>query len=533
MQLLIRGQYKPKVTLNCMFLFPCGKTLKKCYNFFYVAYYGPFIFLKKMCIELAESPDRLLSIALDDAKDRSSGRPNDLNRIDIALKRRFAPYIKENWVIAEQLQYPEYLNFVRGIKDYLNATVGFVVCPDGRIVALSLGDPLVANINRRLQGLPLTRESTRDGSPSLDDPDLAASINTAIKRRNMQGKNPEIVEFIGPHIHSSDPNEGCSAVKTKISASGRFADLGMKHGGIHEYFAEVGERFFSFDFNARKGGGIGTTIDWIHDIYSEGAIVGLREHHKDFDHERTLRENLLIMTRENKIVTTKSLDDQFGGVIDELKIKKGIQGYLNLKDSGKFIENATLIGSISQEITIDEEKKEFQWIPEDIKKDKSPASLRVLGYHLIRNSVYRRLGHIIPGNHDLLHHPETLVSIGPTSALFNRENIPFVQKTPSGQFDIHDVNDGFSLYNLAGSVMTERGIDLHVEGRIVLVTGEYDRSIYRDDDCADAELERIASIVKNNAAKMREKLLAGVSTGEAVVLGCIHAPETRKILAVV
>lgn len=493
-----------------------------------------FLIGESMSVEIGQSPQHLLNFAIGDAIDRSSKGSEAVMMIKNALKWRLEPYIIENWELADQLQSLEYQNFARGIKNYLVATMGFVVCPDGRIVALSLGDPLVANINRRLQGMPLTRFSTRDRTPALNDPDLAASITYSIESRLGADENPEIIEAVGPHILSTVPEEGCGAAKNKIIESGRYAKLGMRFGGISDFFNELGERFYSFDHNAGRAGGVGTTFDWVHDAHSEGAIVGLRDHYRDFDTTKTMRENLLRLDGEGKIVMTESLEAILGQRISELAISKGVTEALDVKKASDLIFNATTIGNIAQEIAIEQEKEGFGWIPNGIKKDKTEASLRVIAYHLIRNRVYLDLAHIRTGHHDLLKHPETLVSVGPTSALYNRENIPFVQKTPTGQFSNQDVQDTFMLYGLASTVMEERGVDLTREGRIVLVTGEYDKSLYNgNSDGAKRELERVASIVRNNAAQMREKLAAGIATGEAIVLGCLHEPETRKLIAVV
>src|SRR3989338_7377418 len=122
------------------------------------------------------SPRALVEQAKIDAIERTSQTPDAIKRVETALDLRFNPYVEENWIIAEQLMLPEYQQFVEETEEFLDAAVGVVVCPDGRIAALALGDPLVVGIHRRLQGLPQTRESTKDGVAVLDDSDLAASV---------------------------------------------------------------------------------------------------------------------------------------------------------------------------------------------------------------------------------------------------------------------------------------------------------------------------------------------------------------------
>lgn len=81
--------------------------------------------------------------------------------------------------------------------------------------------------------------------------------------------------------------------------------------------------------------------------------------------------------------------------------------------------------------------------------------------------------------------------------------------------------------------MSKQGIDMEEEGRLIIATGEFNADIYKDEQTATAELNRVASTVRNNAAKLRAAYAESIETGEAIVLGCLHAPVTRKIIATV
>ena len=81
-------------------------------------------------------------------------------RVKNAIERRFLPYLEETQIIAKQLNTPEYISFVEETEDFLDASVGIVVCPDGRIQLVAIGDPRVLGVVRRPMGLPPTRSST-------------------------------------------------------------------------------------------------------------------------------------------------------------------------------------------------------------------------------------------------------------------------------------------------------------------------------------------------------------------------------------
>lgn len=474
---------------------------------------------------------QLLVQASHDALSRiKSLTPEVTGRIQTALERRFLPYAIENESIAKQLESPEYRKFVKEIDAFLDAKVGFGACPDGRVSPFSLADPKVASIHRRLQGLPETRQSTTEEHVwVLDDPDLAASIKTDMQEREEEGKSNELVEFVGPHIHSSHPAHGCGACIGKLAAKGRTPELGMRYGGIAEYFEELGDGFNAFDNVVKIAGGKGTTFDLTHDAYSQGFIVGLRNEYKNFNKNLSLRQNLELLAARKKILMTEKFDEIFTQNIIDESTKMGVEGYIDVSDYEQFGKNAMLIGRIAKKITIQEEAKGYRWIPESIKDGKSQTAVRVLAYHAIRNTVYRVLGDIQPGQHMLQEHPEQLIRVGPIGSDYNIRNIAFVQSTPRGRLQSGDIEGVDKLYNLSYGILRKLGADLQREGRIILITGIYDSTHHASRKSARAELNEVESVVLNNAAWIRKKFAESIQTGEAIVIGCLFDPLTRRL----
>jgi len=476
---------------------------------------------------------QLIIAAKKDAYERSSGTSEVLRRIEAAIDRRFAPYARESEAISTQLETSKYTEFAKDTRDFLEAKVGVVACPDGRISPLSLIDPRVAGIHRRLQGLPETRLSTRNRVNVLNDPGLAAAIANDIGRSKLNGKKPELTELVGPHIHSQNPQEGCGAALAKIIAQGGTAELGMRLGGIPDYFSELGDGFNAFDNVASAAGGQGTTFDLTHDAFSQGFIIGIREENRSFDPTLSLRQNLLSKAHEGKILMTELLTDLFKQSILDLATSMGQESYVDIRDYNRFAENAIIIGRVAREITAQEEKKEYSWIPQAIKEGKTEAALRILAYHAVRNTAYRVLGNIIPGQHSLQHHPEQLIRVGPIGAEFNIRNIPFIQNAPSGSLRPEDLDGIRKLYGLSYGVLANQGVDLTSEGRIILVTGEHDPSRYARRATAQEEFQKEASVVRNNAAWVREMFFPSIRTGEAIVIGCIYEPGTKRLTHIV
>lgn len=465
--------------------------------------------------------------------ERSSKTPEAVRRIESAIERRFSPYVVENEEIADEISSEAYIKFTRKIKDFLDARVGFVACPDGRIIAISLGDPRVASVHRKLQGLPEVRRSTSvQDKFVLDDPDLAASIESGIedKKESKPDSDVEVVEFVGPHIHSQHPDNGCGACAAKMQAKGHAVELGMRLGGITEYFGELNDGFFAFDNVAFANGAIGNTFDLTHDAYTQGFIIGLRDAYKEFDRNLSLRENLNKLSSERKILAVdEQLANSFRQTIKDRAKHLGVESNLNMRDYIDFAQKLIIIGQISKELTIEEEEKGLRWIPEHIIKDKTERAKRVLAYHSLRNVVYRVLGGIEPGSHALTEHPEQLIRIGPIGADFNVQNIPFIQSMPRGRIRPEDMDGVRGLYNLSYGVLKHQGVDLTTEGRIILVTGTYDQKRFGSTKVAKEEFNAVKSMVLNNAAWIRLNYEDSIATGETIVIGAIHEQGTRKL----
>lgn len=486
---------------------------------------------KETDIKVLATVDALLKVAKKDALERLVEiTPEKIDIINATLERSFRPYVAENETIAQQLDTPEYKAFTKEISTFLGAKVGFVVCSDGRILFLALSDPRVASVNRRPQGMLETRKSSgKNREYVLDDPDLGSSTKTIIQESKSDlNPTPELVEFVGTHIHSQDYENGCGAFKAKIKLEGQQPEVAMQQGGIPEYFEELGEGFFAFNNVAKNAGGKGTTFDLTHDAWTQGFIVGLRDQYKNFRKDLALKENLDGLSQEGKILRTTDLDEAFRkNIIDEALVE-GIDK-IDINDFTKFGENAMIIGKISLKLAKQEQENGFKFIPEVIRAGKSPTALRALAYHAIRNVVYRILGNIQPGAHDLLEHPEELTRLGPIGAEFNTVHIPLVQNTPRGRLTKKDVDGAITLFNLSSDFLKNQGIDMKKEGRIMLVTGEFDPTLYADDKARRKAYNDVESVVKNNASWMREKLAKGVEAGTAIIIGCIYDPTTRKL----
>lgn len=478
-------------------------------------------------------------VALEGALSRLPENPviGSEERVRNAIERRFAPYVEENESIARQITTPEYEKHREETSDFLDARVGIVICPDGRIIILALGDPGVLSTHRRLMGSPETRTSTSTEKVQvLDDPTLSGSITAEFDERKTQGENLELVEFLGPHILSTHPEHGCGALSGIMQARGHTPQIGMRMGGIAEYFEQLNEGFYAFNTVANRAGGHGTTYDVVHDAYSQGLIVGLRDTYTQFDTRRSLRENLINLQRNGEIVMTEMLDDSFAQQMVDLAQKMGMSSpTLPIADYKQVAKNRIIIGQVAREATLQEEKDGYPFIPTKLLENQNSthASARSLTYHLLGNVAYRVLGGIQPGQHRLLQHPEQLIRIGPIGADFNITNIPFIERTPAGSLRPEDIDGALRLYKLAGSTLEDQGINLTVEGRIILVTGEFDETQYANPTIANKAFYKEVALVANNAAKIREALAGSIATGEAIVIASLHTPGSRKLTHII
>lgn len=490
---------------------------------------------------ITSSAKGLIERAKEDAFQRVVNLTSEKQeRVNNAIKNQLLPYILESEVIAQQLDSERHTEFTQRTDEFLGAGVVLIVCPDGRILFIQLADPLVANIYRKLQGFPPLRQSTKGESNRVvpNDPWLSSSIENALEIRKIQyQQSGKIVTFLGPHIHSVHPNnEGCGDLTNELITKGQTQEIAMLQGGLKEYYSKLGhDGFYAFDNIVENAGGRGTTFDLVHDAHSQGFILGLRKAHESFDTNLTLRQNLEFLEQNKMILMTEKLKPIFYDRIVEEAAKKNISLPINMRNYYNFANNAILIGNIARELTEQEETNEFSFIPRTIKKDKTEIALRVAAYHCIRNVVYRVLGGITPGKHDLARHPEKLIRVGPIGADFNVENIPFIESTVPGLFQTSDIDAATKLYNISYKVLKEQSVNLIKEARIILVTGIYDPSMYdkNNPEIARKELTLISHIVQNNAAWIRERLTDGVTTAQTVVIGALHEPGTRRLTHIV
>ncbi len=234
---------------------------------------------------------------------------------------------------------------------------------------------------------------------------------------------------------------------------------------------------------------------------------------------------------------TELLDKELEDDILFAKAKLGVDLHekLDIKNPQNFADNMIQISNISRDITERYENSEdgFSFIPEHLRVHKSTNAVRTLAYTAIRNSVYRDMVGIKPGEHELLEHPEQLVRVGPIGAAFNQNTIAFGQVTPSGLLRPQDEEGIDKLYGLSEVYMPKLKGDLQAdfaeEGRIILVTEEYDKSRYGNDDAAEDAFERKASNVRRNVAKTKKKFEKGVENGDTIVVGAIYMSDARNM----
>lgn len=228
---------------------------------------------------------------------------------------------------------------------------------------------------------------------------------------------------------------------------------------------------------------------------------------------------------------TARLDEVFKDKILGIACALGIDK-LDSNDPSKFANTSIALGTIAKFITQQEEAEGYNWIPNTIREGKSVSALRSIAYISIRNTAYRILCGIEPGEHDLIEHPEEVMVIGPVTPIFHKRSIPFTLKTTRGPLQDDVVATAKTLYGMFGAFVKDRK-NLETEGRIILVTGEHAPEIYNNSKYSDAELTRTLMGAMDNAALLREEYKESVETGETIVLSVIMNPGTRKILQIV
>lgn len=479
----------------------------------------------------------LLPLAMEQQLPGRKLETGALLRIERALQNRFLPYALEAEHIGRQLKTDIYENYLIELRDFLGPVKpGYVVCPDGRIIAMALGSPRITSITRRLRGMSDTRKSSRTGEPIVVNPNLSAAIKIYIK--NLNSKFPgqaKLIEFIGPHINSADTAHGCGAAAGRKQSTGiPIVQGAIWDGGIRDYFTEAEQNgvYEAFDNAAENAGGRGFSLDVIHDIYSQGLIIGLRKYVHELDSKYTLRQNLENLAVKGKIVMTEwlahSLRDEIIYVAQKFKRDYDVNRPLNIRDYRSLVNNEIMIGKIAMEMTHEIDKPTIV-IPEHILSEMDGASSeRAAMFHMVRNAVYQVLGGVIPGQHSLVHHPEKLLRSGPIGPDFNVTNIPFVQVTPDFVSD-DDIKDTFAIYNLMEKFLPGMGIDLENEARVVVFTGEFNPNIYINPETRMHAKIKAAKLVQHNAAKFRDLVHDAWLEGYVVVLTALHNPVTRSI----
>lgn len=465
------------------------------------------------------------------------------SRVTTALANRFKPYILEAEIIAHEMLTPAYIAFKDETRQFYGALVNVVACPDGRISLLSLTDPRAAYVHRVLRGQLPTRLTTSKGElPIPANTDLRAGVWTVLERirKKYHVKKPKLVTLMGPHIDSEHPLHGCGAAAAALSGvgSGMPAALAtMRYGGARNYFRVMQQNgeLYALDNFAKIAGGDGTTIDYTHDLHSQGVIIGLGTAWKYLKEGQSLRQNLLRLHEEKRLVMSELLLDGYRKKILEEASSRDPQfaraKRLDYRDPAAFAQNAILIGRVTQELTQEEEKREYPFLPQAIRRLDEIAQ-RIAAYHLLRNTVYLVLGGIEPGKHWLLHHPEQVLRIGPIGADFNVKTVAFIETAPP-MFSTSDMQSAFALYGLMERFLPALDVDLTREARIIMVTGGFDPSIYKDEKAIEQEYDKVATVVIDDAAKVKMMVKRAIAEGAAIVIPMIHHTENRSIIDVV
>lgn len=463
-----------------------------------------------------------------------SGRERVTNAIDL----EFAPYALETEVIAADIISPPYEAFTKTVRDYLgDARVGYIACPDGRITHAAMGDARVISGYRKLRGMPRTRPSSRTGEPVPVNPTLSASITASLQSIAEQGKKPVLIEFIGPHIYSSHPDHGCGAAAGELSGVGSgipVTNESMWDGGLSRYFTQAEETgaYDAFTTVAERAGGKGIAFSVVHDIHSQGLILGLHEAWRKLDPSQSLRNNLLRLESEGRIVMTeilaKKLHDRIVAIAQKFDRTFSPQHPKDLRNFLKFRDTSILIGSVALELTKTLEKEgdsKFVGV-RDLLGEK------VVAYHLFRNAVYQVVGGIKPEHHALVHHPERVLRAGVIGADFNVKTIPFIIGTPD-HMDKHDIDDTFALYQLMARFLPEQNVDLDKEARLVMVTGSHNPDEFKNADNARSDLTTKQGLVMENAAAIRTVVSEADKKGYVVILPIIHHKVNRSMSVIV
>lgn len=454
-------------------------------------------------------------------------------RIINGISRRLQPYIRESAEVTLQLKSPEHETHLRNFASFANrAEAGAVVCSDGRNDPFAtIAGPGEIKVDRRLAGLPDVRQSTSlPQRPVLNDPDLYANIVNALEDKYMDIDRRELVEFVVAHIISTHPSHGCGDLTGQTRGVGHIPEIGMRLGGLREFRARINGGFSAFNNAAADVGGRGTTFYSIIDHYAQGLIVAPYDVTDLIQKTLSLRQNLTELHDNRTLVMSEMLDETYYDAITELAGKMG-QESIDVRNYQNLVRNSILLGNIAIEIALMEEKQGFPNIPESLltDSDASPTAVRLLQYVLVRNCSMRILSRLRKGNHPLMKHPEQFVRVGSSGAENNTQFVPFIQRTPAGPIRDDDIDGAIKLFGLLETTLVDQDVQLLEEGRVILVTGDFNRNDYATERIADQEHTRAKSNIANNAAAFRIRLGESIETGEVIVVGGSINSHTKEV----
>lgn len=469
----------------------------------------------------AAKQDALARLLTDDP--RTSERRRE--RVIKVIEHTFQPYVEENEIIAEQITSPEYLNFVSEIGTFLGTKPGAMICSDERIDNISIFDPRVGHTHRRA-GAELEFTPLADGRFVLNDPLITEAITNSVqvKKKSATDKEarPKFFELVGGHIDSEEPTNGCGAEKAKAIEAGRDANNAMRLGRLRENFTQFNNGKFEAINNTIEGaGGQAVTIDMVHDLRTQGLILGLKYviDHNLIDRNQSLSDNLKVLEKNKHILMTTSLDKTLA---KDLSLVVKQFGLLDRTNPYDFAKNTMIIGRVAKLLTEKHAADYYsqlkipQHIIEQFKND--PDYTRTFAYHAIRNSVYRTLFDIKPGDDHSIHHNAKLTRAGKIGAAFNPNHRSLIQALSHDEIRDVDIDRIRTLHSL-----------LHEETKIIVVTDEFNLIETEKDK---ANFEKVRNRLHANADKLRKAFHEGIEHGETVVIEAIHKSGSRQMIYV-
>jgi hypothetical protein len=456
-------------------------------------------------------------------------------RLLTAIGNRVEPMIRETRESARQAENPLLQREVLETKEALEcAVLGINECSDGRLLAaFSEANPDIVTTHQTPGGIPNTRHSTtHEGAYTLDDSITQGAVAKDVRLTQDANKgDAELIQKSGIHIDSNNPLNGCGYVREEIEKRQR-PESGMRFGGIEWYYEAsgmAGERFFAFDTFAKTLRIPATILDISHDIHPQSLVWGMRNAYHDFDRDKSLRENLFLMHDQGRIVMTERLDDAFAEKIHEMDAHFfGEADTINPFDYRKLAENLARIERAARTLTQEEEKTDFSsFLPKSLIRDFSPIAARVLAYTLLRNTVYRTLAEIKAGNHPLVKHNETSISVRVDKAKtpILVENVPLVVKT-QGDLTGGEIGNIFFLEDkVLRHALEGKGVSVGKEAAVITVSATSDSSIYMPGKAVGPRSEIFSTVGNNVARIINARDEADIKEGYRIVVGMLLGPN--------